>query len=41
MEEIRRHKDLRVFQLSIEAGMEINRMTKRFPKEETFSLKIR
>jgi hypothetical protein len=41
MEEIRRHKDLRVFQLSFEAGMEIYRMTKRFPKEETFSLKIR
>ena len=39
MEEIRRHKDLRVFQLSFEAGMEIYRMTKRFPKEETFSLK--
>jgi four helix bundle protein len=39
MEEIRRHKDLRVFQLSFEAGMEIYRMTKRFPKEETYSLK--
>ncbi|MBU2652715.1 MAG: four helix bundle protein [Bacteroidetes bacterium] len=38
MREIRRHKDLNVFQLSFEAGMEIFRMTKKFPKEETYSL---
>jgi four helix bundle protein len=39
MEEIRRHKVLRVFQLSFEAGMKVYRMTKKFPKEETYSLK--
>lgn len=39
MEEIRKHKDLRVYQLSFEAGMEVFRRTKRFPKEETYSLK--
>lgn len=39
MEEIRKHKDLRVYQLSFEAGMEFFRLTKKFPKEETYSLK--
>ncbi|MDZ7775722.1 MAG: four helix bundle protein [Bacteroidales bacterium] len=39
MAEIRKHKDLRVFQLSFEAGMAVYRMTKSFPKEETYSLK--
>ena len=39
MKEIRRHKDLNVFQLSFEAGMEVFRLTKKFPKEETYSLK--
>jgi len=38
MAEIRRHKDLKVFQLSFEAGMEIFQVTKRFPREETYSL---
>ena len=39
MEEIRKHKDLRVFKLSFEAGMEIFQMSKKFPKEEMYSLK--
>lgn len=38
MEEIRRHNDLRVYKLSFEAGMEVFRMTKVFPKEEKYSL---
>ena len=38
METIRKYKDLRVFQLSFEAGMEVFERTKRFPKEETYSL---
>lgn len=38
MDEIRKHKDLKVFQLSFEAGMEIFRLSKQFPKEETYSL---
>lgn len=38
MEKIRTHKDLRVFQLSFEAGMEIYNLSKSFPKEETYSL---
>ncbi len=37
-EKIKTHRDLKVFQLSIEAGMEIFRLTKSFPKEETYSL---
>src|SRR5680860_719109 len=37
-EKITTHKELKVFQLSFEAGMEIFRMTKSFPKEETYSL---
>jgi len=35
---IRKHKDLKVFQLSFEAGMEVFHLTKKFPKEETYSL---
>lgn len=38
MAEIRRHRDLNVFQLSFDAGMEIFNLTKKFPKEETYSL---
>jgi len=38
MEKIRTHKELRVYQLSFEAGMEIFRISKSFPKEETYSL---
>ena len=34
MSEIRKHKDLKVFQLSFEAGLEIFELTKKFPKEE-------
>ena len=38
MEKIRTHRDLRVFKLSFEAGMEIFRISKKFPKEEKYSL---
>lgn len=38
MTQIRRHRDLKVYQLSFEAGMEVFRMTKHFPKEELYSL---
>ena len=38
MEKIRTHRDLKVFQLSFEAGMEIFKITKSFPKEELYSL---
>ena len=38
MKKIKTHKDLRVFQLSFEAGMKIFSLTKTFPKEEMFSL---
>ncbi len=37
-EKIRTHRELRVYQLSFEAGMEIFRISKSFPKEETYSL---
>ena len=37
-EKIKTHRDLKVFQLSFEAGMEIFKITKTFPKEETYSL---
>jgi len=37
-EKIRKHKDLRVFQLSFKAGMQIFELTKTFPKEERYSL---
>lgn len=38
MEKIKTHRELRVYQLSFEAGMEIFGITKSFPKEETYSL---
>ncbi len=38
MDKIRKHTDLRVYKLSFEAGMEIFELTKKFPKEEKYSL---
>jgi len=38
MEKIRTHRDLKVYQLSFEVGMEVFRLTKSFPKEELYSL---
>ncbi len=38
MERIRTHKDLNVFKLPFEAGMEIFNLTRGFPKEEMYSL---
>ena len=38
MERIKTHQDLKVFQLSFDAGMEIFAISKSFPKEETYSL---
>lgn len=38
MEKIKTHRDLNVFKLSFEAGMEVFEMTKKFPKEEMYSL---
>jgi len=38
MNKIRTHKELKVFQLSFNAAMEIFKMTKGFPKEETYSM---
>jgi four helix bundle protein len=38
MEKIRTHKDLKVYQLSFEAGMQIFETSKSFPKEEMYSL---
>ena len=38
MDKIRTHKDLKVYQLSFSAGMEVFEMTKTFPKEEKYSL---
>ena len=35
---IRSHKDLEVYQLSFEIAMKIFEISKRFPKEETYSL---
>jgi four helix bundle protein len=35
---IKTHRDLKAFQLSFEAGMEIFEITKTFPKAETYSL---
>jgi four helix bundle protein len=37
-EKIRTHKDLKVYQLSFQAGMEIFELSKSFPKEERYSL---
>jgi len=38
MDKIRKHTDLRVYKLSFESGMEIFELTKKFPKEEKYSL---
>jgi len=38
MERIKTHRELNVFKLSFEAGMEDFNLTKSFPKEETYSL---
>ena len=38
MKRIKTHKELKVYQLSFEAGMEVFEMTKLFPKEEIYSL---
>lgn len=38
MDKIKTHRDLKVFQLSFESGMEIFKISKCFPREETFSL---
>lgn len=38
MVKIKTHKELRVYQLSFEAGMDVFRMSKLFPKEERYSL---
>ena len=38
MDEIRKHNDLRVYKLSFDVGMEIFRLTKKFPREEKYSL---
>jgi four helix bundle protein len=38
MEKIRTHKDLRVYQLSFEVGMEVFRISRTFPREEVYSL---
>ena len=38
MEKIRTHKDLNVFQMSFEVGMEVFNLTKNFSKEESYSL---
>ncbi len=38
MEKIRTHKDLNVYQLSFEGGMEIFEISKSFPKEEKYSI---
>lgn len=35
---IRTHKDLEVFQLAFNVAMEIFKISKRFPKEETYSM---
>jgi len=35
---IRTHNDLEVYQLAFKASMEIFKITKRFPKEEIYSL---
>ena len=38
IEKIKTHRELKVYQLSFEAGMEVFEMTKLFPKEERYSL---
>ena len=38
MDKIKTHRDLNVFKLSFEAGMTVFEITKKFPREETYSL---
>ncbi|SFN58314.1 four helix bundle protein [Salegentibacter flavus] len=38
MAKIETHKDLRVYQLSFEAGMDVFRLSKLFRKEEKYSI---
>lgn len=38
VEKIKTHREPRVYQTSFDAGMEIFRISKTFPKEETYSL---
>ncbi len=38
MERIKTHKELNVFKVSFEVGMEVFNLTKSFPKEEIYSL---
>jgi four helix bundle protein len=38
LDKIRSHKDLRVYHASFEAGMEVFRISKMFPREEVYSL---
>ncbi len=38
MERIKSHRELKVFQLSFEAGMEVYYLSQVFPKEERYSL---
>jgi len=38
MDKIRTHKDLKVYLLSFEAGMQVFELSKTFPKEELYSL---
>jgi four helix bundle protein len=38
MDKIKTHRDLNVFKLSFEAGMEVFEITKEFPKDEMYSL---
>ena len=38
MERIKTHKELNVFKISFEVGMEVFNLTKSFPKEEIYSL---
>jgi four helix bundle protein len=38
MDRIKTHRDLNVFKLSFEAGMEVFEITKKFPREEMYSL---
>lgn len=37
-DKIKSHRELKVYQLSFEVGMEIFNLSKKFPKEETYSL---
>ncbi len=38
MDKIKTHKDLRVYQASFEAGMEVFKISRTFPREEVYSL---